>query len=102
MRTDANAYCDANCIAHGHAHTDFNAYSYSYGYGYAHGDTYTDGNAHADSGNTDGDAYVRAWGYTWAVGYRRARATRSLSRWWNDRWNLLLRLRWPNLHRRLP
>jgi len=102
LRTDTDAYCDANCIAHGHAHTDFNAYSDSYGYGYAHGDTYTDGNANADSGNTDGDAYVPAWGHTWAVEHGCTRTECAISRWWNDRWNLLLRLWWPDLHRRLP
>ena len=54
LRSHTDAYCDANCIAHGHADTDFNAYSYSYGYGNADGDTYTDGNAYV---HTDGDGY---------------------------------------------
>jgi len=103
-----HANCNANGDSYSDTYADFNtnvnsdSYGYSYSASHANGDADTDGNAHADSGNTDGDAYVPAWGHTWAMGYRRARATHSLSRWWNDRWNLRLRLRWPNLHRRLP
>jgi len=87
--TDSDTYADFN------AYSDSCSYSDGYGYGYANGDSYTDGNA-------DSDADVPAGRHTRAVGYRRARATHSISRWWNDRWNLRLRLRWPNLHRRLP
>ena len=103
-----HANCNANGDSYSDTYADFNtnvnsdSYGYSYSDSHANGDADTDGNAHADSGNTDGDAYVPTWGHTWAMGYRRARATHSLSRWWNDRWNLRLRLRWPNLHRRLP
>ena len=105
-RADAYTYSYSRGNRYGYAdsdaYADFNAYSYSYGYGYAHGDTYTDGDAYSGNANTDGDADVRAWGHTWAVEHGCTRTECSIPRWWNDRWNLLLRLRWPNLHRRLP
>jgi len=100
------------------AHSHF--YCNSHGDRYSNGNTYTNVNsnivantytlfcsyshvyANADSGNAIGDAYVPAWGHTWAVEHGSTRTECSISRWWNDRRNLLLRLRWPNLHRRLP
>ena len=93
---DSHAYCHAN----GDANTDFNAYSYGHVYSHTHGDAHTDGDA--DSGNADGNAYLRARRHTWAVEHRCTRTECSISRWWNDRWNLRLRLWWPNLHRRIP
>jgi hypothetical protein len=94
---DGDAY--SNSFAHGYAHTDGDANSYKRGYGDANSDA--DADANSDRFGI-GNPYVSAWGHTWAVEHCCTRAERSISRWWNDRWNLLLRLRWPNLHRRLP
>ena len=81
-----HANCNANGDSYSDTYADFNtnvnsdSYGYSYSDSHANGDADTDGNAHADSGNTDGDAYVPTWGHTWAMGYRRARATHPLPR----------------------
>jgi hypothetical protein len=91
--TDADTYSDSHGKPNGDAHTDGDANSDGFAIGHADGDAYTDGNAHADSGNADGDAYVPAWGHTWAVGYRRARATHPLPRRWHHGRHLRLRLR---------
>jgi hypothetical protein len=72
-------------------------YGYAYGvtdsnaYGDANADTNADSNCDANAdgrGNCDADADVRAGRHTWAVGYRRARASCSVSRRWHHRWNV--------------
>jgi hypothetical protein len=94
-----NAYAYGDGFADTDAHTDFNAYSDGHVDSHADGNTYTDGDSDRFA---IGDAHVRAWGHTWAVEHVHTRTECSLSLWWNDRWNLRLRVRWPNLHRRLP
>jgi hypothetical protein len=97
-RSNAHSYGDSNGFAIGDAYADFNTNSNSSGY--------SDGNVDADTNaNSDGfgigNAYVPAWGHTRAMGYRCTWADCPVSCWWNHRWDLLLRLRWPNLDRRL-
>jgi hypothetical protein len=94
---------NSNGYADGDSHADFNTNSNSRSYSYSYGDTNTDFNANSNSCSySDGNAYVPAWGHTRAVGYRCTRTDCPVSCWWNHRWDLLLRLRWPNLDRRLP
>jgi hypothetical protein len=96
-----NTYANSNGFAIGDTDTDGDANSDGFAIGDSDGDAHTDANGYADR-FAIGDAYVSAWGHTWAVGYRFTRTDCSISCWWNDRWNLLLRLRWPNLYGRLP
>ena len=98
-RADAYTYSDSHGKPNGDAHADGDANSYGYSFGDSDGDAHTDGDADR---NSIGDPDVRAWGHTWAVEHGCTRTECAISRWWNDRWNLLLRLRWPNLYRRLP
>jgi hypothetical protein len=70
-KPDGNAYANSNANGSGFSYTNSDGYSWH---------TVT----HAD---------LRTRGHTWAVGYCRARATRSLSRWWMHRWNKYLRIR---------
>jgi hypothetical protein len=101
-----HAYCDRDSNSNSHADSDTYTYcntnSHSNGDSYAYGDADTDDDANPDSGNADGDAYVPAGRHTRAVEHGCTVTECSVSRWWNHRWNLLLRLRWPNLHRQLP
>jgi hypothetical protein len=79
---NANLKPDGNTYLNAYANSD--AYRCSLGYTYSHGYSYRHTVTHAN---------VRTWWYTWAVGYCHARATGSLSRWRNDRWNKHLRVR---------
>jgi len=86
-----HAYGNANCKPNGNTYNNINTNSNSYGS--CHSYTYSDGYSHSHR-HTVTHADLRTRGHTWAVGYCRARATCSLSRWWMHRWNKYLRLRW--------
>ena len=83
-----HAYRNANCKSVGNTYNNIHTNSDTYGsrHSYTYSDSY--GHRHAV---THADLHTR--GNTWAVGYCRARATCSLSRWWMHRRNKYLRLR---------
>ena len=85
-------------LAYGNAHlkpvgnTNGNAYANSDSYGGGFSYTYSDGYSYWHA-VTHSDLRTR-W-HAWTMGYRGARATRSLSCWWMHRWNKHLRVwRW--------
>ncbi len=80
---------DPNVNVNANGKPDVNAYANSDSYGCGFSYTYSDGY----SWHTVTHADLHTRGHTWAVGYCRARATRSLSRWWMHRWNKYLRVR---------
>ena len=82
-----DAYGNANLKPDGNPYANINADSDAYRSGHSY--TYSDGH----SWHTVTHADLRTRWHTWAVGYRPARATRSLSRWWMHQWNKYLRLR---------
>ena len=96
---NTHRYCNSNTYTNGNTDCNCNPNTHRY----RNCNTYTNGNADRNTGSDgDGDAYVPARGHTWAVEHGCTRTECSISLWWNDRWNVLLRVRWPNLHRRLP
>lgn len=79
VKPNVNTYGDGDGNGNGNINTNSYGSGHSYTYSYSrHTVTHTN---------------LCTRGHTWAVGYCRARASRSLSRWWMHRWDKCLRIR---------